>query len=208
MARIFQNIDSALFICLVYVMGIAASIGHNFTYVRFREIGGTGTHMGTSRMCSSIGGAIMFWYSGTLSLWLGIDNVFICSLLTVVMRFAICAKMSDPRWGYLSELLRGLVFGLFWSSATIYASHVASEDARATMMQILHSVYNGLGRSTGALLGGKLQAKYGTVGLFENSAIGVAFLAGVLILHKLRKRNVSGVEESSSLDHQEKEKIQ
>ncbi len=179
-----RNHDAVVFFVVVYAMGIAGGIADNFTYARFREVGGSGANMGASRVFSSVSGAVMFWYSGPLNSLLGSDAVTLLSLLTVSLRFWFYAVMDTPVYGYIGETIRGFTFGCFWSTATVYASDIAPDGARATMLLLLNGSYNGIGRSTGAIIGGKLQASIGTAKIFHHGAAAfllMAFLFGVYV---------------------------
>jgi predicted MFS family arabinose efflux permease len=50
-------------------------------------------------------------------------------------------------------------------------------------LQFLSGVYNGIGRSTGAIVGGKLQSEVGTASTFMYGAITNALFASLLILY-------------------------
>jgi PPP family 3-phenylpropionic acid transporter len=177
----FQDMDTLIFFSLVYAMGISGAIAENFSYIRFREVGGNGSDIGMSRLICSIAGAIMFWYSSSISAWLGMEKVMVLSLLSVAVRFALYVIMDNPYYGYLAEMLRGLTFGCFWSTSTVYASQIAPHEVRATMLQLLNGAYNGIGRSTGAIIGGKMQAEVGTERTFLYFAILNVILVVILV---------------------------
>lgn len=158
---VFKDREAVIFFGLVCWMGVAGGIADNFTYARFREIGASTKNMGYSRLFSSAAGALMFWFSGPLRSLLGTENVFILSLLIVALRFHLYAVMNRIWYAYLGEGLRGMTFGFFWSAATVYCSELAPEDARSTMLLLLNGAYNGVGRSAGALVGGRLHATTG-----------------------------------------------
>lgn len=132
---IFQNKQLLLLFSLVYVMGISAGLGEQFVYVRFREIGGTGTNMGLSRLFSSIGGTVMFWYSGSISRTLGMERVLAISFLGVSLRLALLFGMENTYQGYLAEFFRGTTFGCFWPSSTIFASQLSPNEFQGTMVR-------------------------------------------------------------------------
>ena len=54
----------------------------------------------------------------------------------------------------------------FLSSSTIYASQIGPLGLQRTVLLLLNGVYNGIGRSTGAVMGGKFQAILGIDNLF------------------------------------------
>jgi MFS-type transporter involved in bile tolerance (Atg22 family) len=116
-------------------MGISAAVAENFAYVRIREVGGGGKEMGLSRLISSLAGAPMFWFSGTLTELVGVDKVILLSLVTYGTRLGIYAFMTHPHHVFVAEALRGFAFGAFWSSSTFYACSIAAPGVRATMVR-------------------------------------------------------------------------
>ena len=166
-----KNTDALVFFFLVFVIGTSSGCIENFAYVRVREVGGTGTNMGVLRLVSSLAGAPMFWFSGPLTEALGTDVVLVLSLLAYAVRFFNYAWMTRPYHALPAEALRGLTFALFWSSGSTYASRISPAGMRATMLLIMNAMYGGLGQSLGAILGGKLQSKLGTVDTFVVSGI-------------------------------------
>jgi len=163
--------DAMLFFFLVFIVGLSSGCIENFAYVRIREVGGSGKEMGISRLISSMAGAPMFYFSGPLTEKLGADRVLVLSIVSYVLRFFIYAAMKAPYHGLPAEALRGLTFGAFWSTGTVYAHRIAPHGMHATMLIFLNAMYGGLGQSLGALIGGKLQQKFGTVSAFVYSGI-------------------------------------
>ena len=178
-----QNGDALFFFFLVFVIGVSSGCIENFAYVRMREVGGAGKEMGLSRLVSSIAGAPMFYYSGPLSKALGADKVMVLALLSYVTRFFIYAGMQSPYHGLPAEALRGFTFAAFWSTATIYAHNVSPPGLHATMLMLLNAMYGGLGQSVGALIGGKLQHRWGTVQTFLYAGIADLCLVGLVVLY-------------------------
>jgi hypothetical protein len=132
----------------------------------------------------------MFWFSGAISEALGIDNVLILGLVSVGCRFSLLMTMNHPYYAYLAEMIRGGIYGVFWSAAAVYASEkIGPPSLRATMLLILNGMYEGMGRSTGAILGGKIQAFVGTETLFQYVAqfnFGLAML--MVVYNKMSSR--------------------
>eukprot|EP00535_Pseudo-nitzschia_heimii_P009664 CAMPEP_0197190886 /NCGR_PEP_ID=MMETSP1423-20130617/22429_1 /TAXON_ID=476441 /ORGANISM="Pseudo-nitzschia heimii, Strain UNC1101" /LENGTH=551 /DNA_ID=CAMNT_0042643369 /DNA_START=89 /DNA_END=1740 /DNA_ORIENTATION=+ len=188
---LFHNSDALLFFFLVLVVGISSGVIENFAYVRIREVGGSGNEMGLSRLVSSMAGAPMFWFSGPLTELLGADKVLTLSLINYVFRYFNYAFMQSPLQGLPAEALRGATFAAFWSTCTIYASRVAPPGMQATMLMLLNAMYGGLGQSLGAIIGGKLQSKFGTVKTFIYAGIFDAFFVVVLIAYLSARKGSS-----------------
>lgn len=181
-----QNLEAVFFFVVVFAMGVAGGIADNFTYARFREVGASGANIGASRVFSSGAGALMFWYSGPISSFLGPERVILFSLLTVSFRFGLYNVMDNAIYAYVGEAIRGVTFGCFWSTSTVYASDISPDGARATMLLLLNGAYNGIGRSTGAILGGQIQASFGTAKIFEFGFFAYLFAACIFAIYKAK----------------------
>jgi predicted MFS family arabinose efflux permease len=185
---LFQNSDALIFFFLVFVIGTSSGCIENFAYVRVREVGGTGNQMGMLRLVSSLAGAPMFWFSGPLTEYLGVDVVLVLSLLAYVARFFNYAYIHHPYHALPAEALRGITFALFWSSGSTYAHRISPPGMAATMLMLLNAMYGGLGQSLGAIIGGKMQTKLGTIGTFKYSGLfDLCFVAGLVAYLSTKK---------------------
>jgi len=193
-----KNSDALIFFFLVFVIGTSSGCIENFAYVRVREVGGTGNNMGILRLVSSLAGAPMFWFSGPMTDALGTDVVLALSLLAYVARFFNYAWMSHPYHALPAEALRGITFAAFWSSGSMYAHKISPPGMKATMLLIMNAMYGGLGQSMGAIIGGKLQSKFGTVKTFVYSGIFDICFVGALVTYlasgKERKFSTSSID--------------
>mmetsp|Transcript_24446 Transcript_24446/g.55791 ORF Transcript_24446/g.55791 Transcript_24446/m.55791 type:complete len:340 (-) Transcript_24446:43-1062(-) len=184
---LLRSPDALIFFGLVFVLGVSSGIIENFAYVRMREVGGVGKDMGISRLISSAAGVPMFWFSGELANAMGVDRILVLSLVSYAVRFFIYASMKRPMAGLPAEALRGITFGAFWSSATIYAHRISPPGMSATFLSLLNAMYGGIGQSFGAVIGGKLQSWYGTVNTFMYAGIGdLIFIALMIVYLALR----------------------
>ena len=184
---ISKNSDALVFFFLVFVIGTSSGCIENFAYVRVREVGGTGNNMGMLRLVSSLAGAPMFWFSGPMTEALGNDIVLVLSLLAYVARFFNYAWMKHPYHALPAEALRGITFALFWSSGSMYAHKISPPGMSATMLLTMNAMYGGLGQSLGAIIGGKLQTKLGTINTFIYSGIFDLCFVGALVLYLLTR---------------------
>ena len=185
---LLHNSDAMLFFFLVFVVGTMSGIIENFAYVRIREVGGTGKEMGICHLVSSMSGAPMCWFSGPLTEKLGADRVLVLSLCSYILRFLNYAFMNTPYHALPAESLRGVTFAAFWSTGTVFAHKISPPGMSATMLLFMNAMYGGLGQSVGAILGGKMQSKFGTVKTFLFAALAnFTFVCFVTVYLSLRK---------------------
>ena len=187
---LLHNGDALLFFFLVFVVGTTSGIIENFAYVRLREVGGTGKEMGICRLVSSMSGAPMFWFSGPLTEKLGADRVLVLSLCSYVLRFLNYALLRTPYQALPAEALRGVTFAAFWSTGTVFAHKISPPGMSATMLLFMNAMYGGLGQSVGAIFGGKLQSKVGTVKTFLCAAFAdFVFICFLIVYLSMRKES-------------------
>lgn len=198
----FKNPSHLLFFVAVFIQGTSGGVSDTFSYVRYQEAGCSTAEMGTSRVLSSIAGAIMFWYSGKMSRYFGIEKVFLFSFLLAGTRFHLLATMEHLHHLYIIDLIRSIVFGFFWSSSTLYASSIYSNspNTRATALLLLNGIYSGAGRSSGSILGGKIQALFGINNLFLYWSYVNFCLAFLLLFFQYQKATLEQLRQLSKKD--------
>lgn len=135
--------EAKIFFGLVLLIGLSSGITENFSYVRIREIGGTGNQIGLSRILGSISGLPLFWFSGKLVgddsvIYKGLkeETLFSFCLLSYSIRCFIYAHMTNPLLGIPAEILKSMVFAIFWSTGTIYANKISPDGMNATMVSL------------------------------------------------------------------------
>jgi hypothetical protein len=184
-----------LFFFLVFLVGLSSGATSNFAFLRMRELGASDKLLGACRLLSSMAGAPMFWFSGRIQHYIGaVDRVLVLTLLCYATRFSIYAFMTNHtlHGGLVADVIRGVSFAIFWSTATIYANRIAPPSLGVTMVRIrisytfcikshsilapffltlfvwvsqpilLNAIYSGLGNSIGAMATGSFQVKLGT----------------------------------------------
>ena len=132
--RLLSDGETLWFFILVTFMGMSAGVADNFGYVRIHEIGGSGIQMGLCRLISALAGVPMFWMAGRVTDLFGMQTVLLASLTLYGIRLGIFAFMSHPYQSFVAEALRGFTFAAFWSSATLYATSLASPTLQTTMV--------------------------------------------------------------------------
>lgn len=158
-----KNSQAVLFFGMVFAIGLSSGVIENFAYIRIQQVGGSGKQLGMLRAASSIAGMPMFWFSGQLTKAIGVFGVLTCSLCSYIMRLLIYAQMSSPWMAMPAEILRGTTFASMWAASTYYANHIAPAGMHSTMIAFLNAMYQGLGQSSGALVGGFLIDRLGSI---------------------------------------------
>lgn len=71
---------------MVFAIGLSSGVIENFAYKRLRELGGTGSVLGVSRLISSLSGIPMFFFSGAIVKRFSIVAILTGSMMSFILR--------------------------------------------------------------------------------------------------------------------------
>lgn len=72
---------------MVFAIGLSSGVIENFAYKRLRELGGTGSVLGVSRLVSSLSGIPMFFFSGAIVKHFSIVGILTASMMSFIARW-------------------------------------------------------------------------------------------------------------------------
>ncbi|CAN0512406.1 unnamed protein product, partial [Ectocarpus sp. 8 AP-2014] len=119
---------------MVFAIGLSSGVIENFAYKRLRELGGTGSVLGVSRLVSSLSGIPMFFFSGAIVKHFSIVGILTASMMSFIARFVIYASIKNPWAGLPAEALRGVTFAGFWAASTCHVGAIAPPGLSTTMV--------------------------------------------------------------------------
>ena len=97
--------------------------------------------LGVCRLVSSLAGAPVFYYAGSVSERLGVSAVMMLSMGGYALRYVIYGLAWEP-WQVLpAEALRGGLFALFWSAATFHVFTSMPENLRVSMVSVVFVLF-------------------------------------------------------------------
>lgn len=154
----------------------------------------------------SFGGELPFFFiSGWFINKFGHNNCMTLVLFTFGIRLFLYSVLSNPWWVLPIELMQGITFGIFYTAMATYANIVAPHGTSATLQvkayfsiriyfQLLHyknksrqflfqglvgAIFEGIGVSSGSLLGGYFMKEFGGSITFRVFGIGAVCLSVV-----------------------------
>lgn len=71
---------------MVFAIGLSSGVIENFAYKRLRELGGTGSVLGVSRLVSSLAGIPMFYFAGDITKRMSIVGVLAAAMFSYCVR--------------------------------------------------------------------------------------------------------------------------
>lgn len=76
-----------VFFTMVFAIGLSSGVIENFAYKRLRELGGTGSVLGVSRLVSSLSGIPMFFFSGAIVKHFSMVSILTASMMSFIARY-------------------------------------------------------------------------------------------------------------------------
>ena len=166
--EILLNVDSLLFILSAFIAGLCHNISALYLFKMMDDnMQATQFNMGFAGSVAGIGEIIGFFASKRVMKVLGPPiNSVVVSIIIYAVRFYLLALIKD-QWLYLpTQLLHGVPYALFWTSATEYAYNMCTPNTQTTVFSILINCYSNVGALFGSLLGGVIYNDYGGSSLF------------------------------------------
>jgi hypothetical protein len=100
-------------------------------------------------------------FSGPITDLVGHINVIILGMLAYFVRLIGYSFLDQPVFVYFYEALEGLTMALMMTSAVTYVAKISSNDTLASVMGMMGALFFGVGKGSGALIGGMLMSAAG-----------------------------------------------
>ncbi|GAB4572910.1 MAG: MFS transporter [Anaerolineae bacterium] len=166
------------FLAAVFLVGAGYAMYDNFYAIHLQGLGAPTTLLGLIFMVSTLSELPVFFFASRLIRRIGLQGVIVMAFSAFVLRGLAWGLVTDPTWGLAVQLLHGLSFSALWTAGVLYVNAIAPEGLGASAQALFSTVFWGLSRAAGSLLGGQLYETLGS-GMFFIAA-GVA-LAGLLV---------------------------
>lgn len=158
-----------LFAVSVTLLWISNNGTMNFIGITVKEMQGSDFLIGLVSMASAIAEIPVMLSGERLLHRLGHTRLLVTAFILFTVRGALLALMPTPEWAVAINLLGGLSFALFWTSAVVYANESAPAHLKSTAQGLLFSILN-IANMAGSLSSGWLFDQVGYRGLFWGMA--------------------------------------
>lgn len=175
---------SFLFLLLeVALIGAAIGIVERLLFVYLQNDLNASTFLcGLTVLITVIFELPIFLYTDALLNLLGVDGMFVFSMIAYVVRaFGYTYLTKKTVWYVLIfEALHGFTFALMWSAAVEYAKSRSPKGWNSTVQSILMTAYQCLGTGIGSGIGGWVAETKGFIFLYRGAGI---IIGSVCLLH-------------------------
>jgi len=172
--EVVGRVDIALRFFGFFVSGASMAITDVFLFIWLQENGSNAAVMGVALFFTCITEVLIFYNSSWIRKKLSLDWSLILTPYCYFFRQFYYSEMfniwKSAWWVLPVQLLHGITFGLYWSTANQFVQQIAPRGLTTSMMGIFSGVNNS-GAFIGAVCGGMVYDKFGGDWLFRGIAL-------------------------------------
>mmetsp|Transcript_16978 Transcript_16978/g.40500 ORF Transcript_16978/g.40500 Transcript_16978/m.40500 type:complete len:186 (+) Transcript_16978:342-899(+) len=173
---------------MVLVMGSGFGTIDSYLFLYLEELKASEALMGACLFATSVAEAPIMYFSNTILRLTGVEVAMHMVIAAFVLRTSLYTLLPlwPTPWLVLPvELLHGITFGLAWSAGTHKAAQLAPDGLMASMQGLFASMYIGVGRGAGGLVGGLVYDRFGARCTFQACATWIAVSWAIISCVKL-----------------------
>ena len=182
---LLRNRPLLVFLALVALLQIGVSSIYTFYGIYMTEMGATSQLIGLAYILQALGETPMYFVAAAVIARLGSRRVLPVVCAFYALRVFLYAGIHQPTTAIWVELMHGLTFSLYLTSAVDYVNNQVPVEWRATGQSLFWAAGSGLGSILGSAWSGYLYDQMGVRGMFRVNgvlmavaAVGAAVLLG------------------------------
>jgi len=183
---LLRNRRLLVFLALVAMLQIGVSSIYTFYGIYMTEMGASSQLIGLAYTFQGLSELPMYLLAGALIARLGSHRVLPAVCLFYALRVFLYAAIRQPGGAIWVELMHGLTFSLYLTSAIDYVNKQVPAEWRATGQSLFWAAGSGLGSILGSAWSGFLYDQMGVRGMFRANGVlmAVVALGAALLLHR------------------------
>lgn len=152
---------------VAWVMGIGMGLIFTFLFWHLQDYGGTPTLFGIASVINHLSEMVAYFYSFKIISKFGHIKILALGLLCNVIRFIYISFITWP-WLILPfEFVQGITHAAVWAACCSFIAHNTDAELRPSAQSFIQGLHHGFGKFCGAVFGGMLVQKLGTIMVFR-----------------------------------------
>jgi len=160
--EIIKNCEVVIFLIMMMFAGVFWGFIEGFLFWFLDDIGATKLEMGWTVTIGMVTSLPFLVFSGPITDMVGHINVIIIGMVAYTVRMVGYSFLENPVYVYPYEALEGFTMALMMTSAVTYVAKISTPTTIASVMGLMGSLFFGLGKGSGSLVGGLLMSWLGT----------------------------------------------
>lgn len=176
---VLRNIETAVLFLACFILGTAWGYIESFLFWLIQDLGGSRSLMGITVAVGGIAGIPLLALSGPIISKIGHANVLFIGFVFYAIRLCGYSLIYDPWLTLIFEALESVTTSLSFTAAVTYAAKLSTTSTDSSIQGLLGGVYYGVGKGSGALIGGYLMKSFGTRPTYQIFAV-VTLVTGII----------------------------
>eukprot|EP00096_Caligus_rogercresseyi_P011757 TRINITY_DN4734_c0_g1_i1.p1 TRINITY_DN4734_c0_g1~~TRINITY_DN4734_c0_g1_i1.p1 ORF type:complete len:792 (-),score=179.13 TRINITY_DN4734_c0_g1_i1:362-2737(-) len=160
--RILRNAEVVMFLLMMLFAGMFWGYIESFLFWFLDDLKVNKFLMGLTIAVGMITSLPFLIFSGPITELIGHASVIIIGMWAYFIRLIGYSYLEDPLFVYPYEALEGFTMALMMTSSVTYVAKIGSPDTIPSIMGIMGALFFGVGKGSGALIGGVLMSLLGT----------------------------------------------
>ncbi|KAL4085458.1 hypothetical protein QTP88_027316 [Uroleucon formosanum] len=201
MKKVFTEFKVLVFLLWVVFIGFFMSFLWNFIFWYLEDLSNEfhpetkswmKTLQGISLVIKCFGGEVpSFLFSSYILKRVDHMTIFSAVFLMFTIVFSLYAIIENPIWALPVELLNGITFAMYSSTAFSYAALITPAGAEGTLQGVVGTASIGIGAPIGSIVGGYMFKRIGSIASFKLLSIIAFFTCAIQIIVNYMLRRLS-----------------
>ncbi|QAY66414.1 MFS transporter [Paenibacillus protaetiae] len=182
--KVVGNKHVVIFFSIILLVSIPHRMYEGFLAVSMRQMGASQSLIGLAWLASAASEIPILFLLGKYGHRFKELPLLALAALMYGIRFWINSQVSDPHWIIVTQFMHSVSFGIFFSTALRYISHMIPDEYRASGQAVFTVIWLGLAGALSGTFGGMLYEQLGRTAFFQTaSVLGIAASAAFLLNH-------------------------
>ncbi|XP_034947864.1 uncharacterized protein [Chelonus insularis] len=176
---VLKNIEIAALMLACFMLGTIWGFLESFLFWLLQDLGGSNSLMGVTITVGGITGIPLLAFSGPIVNKIGHPNVLFIGFIFYAVRLIGYSFIYNPWHSLIFEALESVTTSLSFTAAVTYAAKLSTTSTDSSIQGLLGSMYYGVGKGSGSLVGGFIMKAIGTRNTYRIFAV-VSIITGII----------------------------
>ncbi|ODM98430.1 Major facilitator superfamily domain-containing protein 6 [Orchesella cincta] len=192
--------EVVVFLGMIFVLGNLWGFVESYLFIFLDELNAPKYLLGLTLTVGSLAGIPFLYGAEKLVTKAGRVNIIAFAFIVYFIRFFGYSYIPNPFWCFPFEAMEAFTYHLMWVAAATYCAVLAPKGLLATLTGVMGSLHYGLGKGSGAFIGGYLISVTNTRLSFRYFGIAAGIFGTIyLLINKfwlegaIKRRNERGI---------------
>ncbi|GLX69270.1 MFS transporter [Paenibacillus glycanilyticus] len=177
--QLLRKPEVLFFFFIILLVSISHRMNESFLAVALRQMGASDSDVGLAWLFSAVSEIPVLFLMGKYGHRFKELPLLVFACLMYMLRFWLASVLDNPFLVLSTQLMHSVTFGIYFSTALRYLSHLIPEEYRSSGQAVYAVVWSGLAGLISGTLGGYIFEHYGMSNFYRVGAV-LALISAVL----------------------------